>query len=250
MDESADRSILRIYHAGERGVDDVRSEELKRRAETDPDFVRWSLEEDEFDRVIGLKIQSIPVPGDLKSRLLSLQKTVTPSRVSRTRKLALLAAAIVVLAVFFGSWQGPFQPAVSLADYRDEMVSFIRIDPFLEMETPELSRITAFLKNAGAPSRLDLPQKLPRMQHPLGCRILRFRGQDVTLVCFGREQGELVHLFIVNRAALSHLRKRDKALRYQAVGAWMTATWIDGDQAYLITVEGDRAKLEKYLSSS
>ncbi len=250
MDKGVDRSILRIYRPGDLCVDDARSEGAGKKRETDPDFAHSAVEEDEFDRIIGLKLQSAPVPNELKPRLLDLRRTVIHSSARWTRKVPLVAAAIVVLTVYFSSWQGPFQPAASIADYRDEMVSFIRIDPFLEMETPHLSRITAFLKNAGAPSRLNFPQKLPQMQHPLGCRILRFRGQDVALICFGREQGELIHLFVVHRAAFSHLRESDKALRYQAVGEWMTATWIEGDQAYLITVEGDRAKLEKYLSSS
>lgn len=245
-----DRSVLKIYRSDEWDVDDVRSDELRQHAGTDPILARGGLEEDELDRIIGLKLRGMPVPSDLKARLLRIKPARIPLPPSGTRKLALLTAAIAVLAVFFGSWRGPFQPSVSLADYREEMVSFIRIDPVLEMETPQLARITAFLKNAGAPSRLNLPHKLLQMQHPLGCRLLRFRGQDVALICFGREQGQLVHLFVVHQEALAHLRESDKALHYKAEGDWMTATWIEGDQAYLITVEGDRAKLEKYLTKS
>lgn len=250
MDKGANYSTLRIYRPGDSCVHDADPAGAGKLSETEPSLAPGAVEEDELDRVIALKLQSAPAPADLKARLLNLPRAVIPSSARWTRKLTLVAAAIVVLTVYFSSWQGPFQPAVSLGDYRDEMVSFIRIDPVLEMETPQLSRITAFLKKAGAPSRLDLPQKLQQMQHPLGCRTLRFRGQDVTLICFGREQAELIHLFVVRRAALSHLRESDKALRYQTVGEWMTATWVEGDQAYLITVEGDRAKLEKYLSSS
>lgn len=192
------------------------------------------------------------MPVDLKSRLLGIPKEAATTSLGHkwAWRLVPIAAAIVVLAVFFGFRRGPFQPSVSLADYRAEMVSFIRIDPALEVETPQLSRITTFLENAGAPSRLHLPQKLLQLQHPRGCRILHFRGQNVALISFGRAEGDLVHLFVVNRAALPHLPESDKALRYQAEGDWMTGTWVEGDQAYLLTVEGDRARLEKYLAGS
>ncbi len=244
MDKSEPSPPLKIYRA------EQSSEEVAP-AETDKETVpaqRWAGEQ-EFDQLIGLKLQSTPVPGDLKSRLLEIPKVTSFPR-TWVRRLLPIAALLIALAVFFGSWRGLFQPSVSLADYRAEMVSFIRIDPVLEMEAPDLSRITGFLESAGAPSRLRLPQKLPQVLPPLGCRILHFRGQHVTLICFGREEGDLVHLFVVNRAVLPRLRESDKAIQYRAEGEWMTATWVEGEQAYLLTVEGDRAKLEKYLTSS
>ncbi len=249
MDKSEVRAILSVYRPGESEMGTPRFRQAKAQAEADPELAQWWAEEDEVDEVFICKLQSAKVPADLKKRLTAWEKR-TARRSNWNRATMLAAACLVALAILFGSWRQPFQPAVSLADYRDEMVSFIRVDPFLEMETPQLSRISAFLQTAGAPSELDLPQKLQQIQHPLGCRILRFRGQDVALVCFGREQGDLVHLFVVNRSALPRLRESDKALQYQAEGEWMTATWVHGDQAYLLTVEGDRAKLEKYLTSS
>ncbi len=249
MDKTDIRSILSVYRAGEIPADDLRFEEAKKQAEADPDLARWWAEEQELDQLIGSKLQSTPVPGGLKSRLLETQPSAIPMRSTRARKITLLAAAIALLAVLFSSWRGPFQPAVSLADYRDEMVGFIKVTPALELKTNELSHITAFLEKTGAPSRWNLPQKLQEME-PIGCRTLRFHRRDVALVCFRRQDDRLVHLFVVNRTALPHLRSDRGAPQYQAQGDWMTAAWMEGDQAYLLTTQGDRALLEKYLSSS
>lgn len=249
MDRAEVRAVLSTYRAGEPLINEARFQEAVAQAEADPELGEWWAEQQKVEQFFTSKLQNATVPADLKTRVAAWEERAS-RRTSLNRITMLAAASIVALATLFGSWRGPFQPAVSLADYRDEMVSFIKLDPFLEMETPQLSSIAAYLRNAGAPSQLDLPQKLEQTQHPLGCRIFRFRGQEVALICFGREQGDLVHLFVVNRAALSHLSGSDQALRYQAVGEWMTATWIQGDQAYLITVQGDRAKLEKYLTSS
>lgn len=243
MDKNEPSVAFRIYRPEQSS-----NEAPPEQTETETDLAQSWAGEQEFDQLIGLKLQSTPVPGDLKSRLLEIPKVTSFPR-TWARRLLPIAALVIALAVFFGSWRGLFQPSVSLADYRAEMVSFIRIDPVLEVETPELAQITGFLEKAGAPSRLRLPQKLPEALPPLGCRILHFRGQHVTLICFGRDEGELVHLFVVNRAALPLLRESDKAIQYRAEGEWMTATWVEDEQAYLLTVEGDRAKLEKYLPS-
>jgi hypothetical protein len=160
----------------------------------------------------------------------------------------LLAAAIVLLAVFFGSRQGFFQPATSLADYRDEMVSFVRLDPALDLETAQLSEVSAFLKQRDFPSELTIPPRL-RQLSPIGCRTLRFRGHEVALICFRSEQGELVHMFVINRKAMGKMRKSENP-EFAAQGDWMTAIWMDDEHAYLLTAKGSRDAVAKYLGTS
>lgn len=249
MDNTEVRSILSVYRPGEPGPQDPRFEAANRRAEADPELAQWWMEEQETDRIISSKVQSTTLPAGLKERLSSSRELRSVPRRNWSRPILLLAACIVVLAVFFSSWRGPFQPSVSLADYRDEMVAFIKVDPTLELETKQLARVSSFLTKTGAPSRFEIPKKLQEME-PVGCRTLRFRGQDVALICFRREEGGLVHLFVVDRKAFPQLRSGSSSPHYEAEGKWMTAAWVEGDQAYLIMAQGDHALLEKYLSTS
>ncbi len=243
------RSFLSAYRAGESFADETRFEEAHQQTEADPELAEWWKTEQELDRLIGLKLENIAIPAGLKTRFLQAEEPKTTKRATWPRKIALLAAAIVLLAVFFGSRQGFFQPATSLADYRDEMVSFVRLDPALDLESSQLSVVSAFLKQRDAPSELAIPRGLQQLS-PIGCRTLRFRGQEVALVCFRSEQGELMHLFVVNQKAMGKLKDGNASPQFVAQGDWMTATWTNNDQAYLLTAKVSRETLAKYLGTS
>ena len=249
MDNQAIRSALSAYRAGESFADASRFEAAHREVRTNPELAEWWKNEQELDRLIGLKLEKVVIPAGLKARLLTAERTAVPNRATWPRKIALLAASIVLLAVFFGSWRGLFQPPSALADYRDEMVSFVRLDPSLDLKTSQLSEVSTFLKQHDAPSDLTLPPRLQQL-NPVGCRTLRFRGQEVALVCFRSEQGDLMHMFVVNRKAMGRLQDDNASPQFAAQGDWMTATWMDHEQAYLLTAKVSRETLAKYLGTT
>jgi hypothetical protein len=239
------RGILSVHRGNESEAIDPRFAEARGKAESNSSLTQWWAREKEVDRILGAKLARVAVPADWKARLISGKKPAAPLRPRWTRAALLAAACLVALAVLFGSWRGPFQPAVSLADYRDEMVGFIKVDPTLEMKSPDLAQVTDWLQKKSAPSNLVLPKKLQGLE-AIGCRTLRFRRHDVALICFKRKEGGLLHLFVVNRAALPELKKsRDPQI--SAEQDWMTATWREGDQVYLMTAQGDRQTIESYL---
>lgn len=248
MKEDAElRRILSVHRGDDSELGDPRFVEARKQAESDPALGEWWTQEKEVDRMIGAKLSSVELPADLKARLLSPRKVVEGPR-SWSRAALLAAACLIALAVLFGSWRGPFQPAVSLADYRDEMVGFIKVDPTLEMKSPELAKVTDWLQKNRAPSRITLPKNLQSLE-PIGCRTLRFRGRDVALICFKRKEGSLLHLFVIDRAALPEVAKRNGPL-ISAEANWMTAAWAEGDHIYLMTLQGDRQTIESYLSDA
>ena len=249
MDEQEARSILSLCRASDAGIDDARLEEAMRKTEADPELARWWNEEQELDRIIASKLAVTHVPAGLRERVSS-KVEIRPHTIRPiwSRGILLAAASIVALAVLFSSWRGPFQPAASMADYRDEMVSFIKVAPNLELESPELTRLKDFLANAEAPASFTVPGRLQQYE-PLGCRVLRFRGENVSLVCFKLGGDKLAHLFVTT-AKTVRTGGRASAPVYEAREEWMTATWTEGDQAYLLTVKGDQAALEKFLSTS
>lgn len=245
MDNQEARSLLSVHRSTEL-AHDARLREAEERAKADPDLARWWQDEQELDRVIGAKLAGVAIPSELKTRVLERQYNTAVPRFPWRRAALAIAAIIIALAVFFGSWRGPFRPAASLADYRDEMVSFLKVTPSLELETNELSRIHAFLAKSGAPSDVNIPQSLRDLE-PVGCRKLRFRGNDVALICFKRGNGRVAHLLVVNRAAMRGLRDTPQ---YATEGDWATAAWSEGDRGYLLAVQGDDSTAEKFLSDS
>lgn len=247
MDDREARSILSMHRAGESGVDDARLQEALRKAETDPDLARWWSEEQELDRIIASKLSSMKVHAGLKERLTaSVEPRPTIIRSTWSRAALLAAACVVAMAVLFSSWRGPFQPATSMADYRDEMVSFVKVVPNLELESSDLGQLKDFLANAKAPAQFTVPKKLQTYE-PLGCRVLRFRGEDVSLLCFKISGDRLAHLFVTD-PKIVRTRAGASAPEFASSQGWMTATWTEDGQTYLLAVKGDRAAAEKFLA--
>jgi hypothetical protein len=248
MADRSFRETLSIYREGEDECAVARFAEARQQAEADPGLAEWWAQEKELDRIIARKLQDAPVPAGLKARLLRPRESLAPVRSGWARGMALLAAAVVILAVFFSSQRGFFQPEASLADYREEMVSFVKTDPPLQLETSEFPRVNEFLGKEGAPSPINFPATLQQMK-PAGCRTLHFHGHDVALICFKRGEGKLLHLFVVNREALKKTPGAGERA-YAVQGEWATVAWMEGDQAYLMAVQGDRTVLDRYLPSS
>jgi hypothetical protein len=245
MDRREARSILSLHRANE-PVNDERLAQAKELAAKDPELARWWVADQEVDDAIAAQLASVPVPADLKARVISSAKPpATPQ--SRWRRPALLAAAaIVVLAVLFGVWKRPFKPAASLADYRAEMVRFFSVWQPLDLETNNLTDINKFLANSGAPSGFDIPQPLRDLE-PIGCTKLRFRGEDVAVICFKRGNGKVAHLFVINRKAIHGVGPSPS---FANQGDWTTAAWVKGDCDYLLTVQGDQREAANLLGNS
>jgi hypothetical protein len=245
MDKSEARSILSLHREDDL-VNDERFAEAKELAAKDPELAQWWTEDQAIDDTITEKLASIPVPARLRTRLISTAMPRVARRGHWGRPVVLAAAALVVLAALFGLWKGPGKPSGSLADYREEMVKLFTVLQPLDLETNNLNSINDFLKNSGAPSRFDIPQPLRKLE-PVGCRKLRFRGEDVAVICFKRENGEVAHLFVINRKAIRGVGPNPDFVNH---GQWSSAAWAKGDYDYLLSLQGDQRDAEKLIGNS
>lgn len=246
MDKDEVRRILSACRSEETA--DPQFAEALRATARDQELSRWWAEEQIFDQAIARKVQNMPVAGELKARLLQMAPPLTPLGRSWARTITLLAASIAVAAVLFGSWRGPFQPAISLAEYQDEMVSFVRLPVALALESNDLPQLLDRVRKEGGPANISTPPKLRQLEAK-GCRTLRFRGHDVALICFKRPDGRTAHLFVLGNLALPGLAPA-RARTYAAQGEWMSAAWSENGQTYLLALQGGQSALEKYFSSS
>jgi hypothetical protein len=243
MNEEEIRKILAVSRPGNQDAADPVIAQALEQAEQNPALLSWFHREQDFDRFFSEALLGTPLPSGLKARLLGAQELATVRRLRRSRSLAWAVAGIAVGVALFSSWYGLFQPATSLADFRGEMVSFIRVTPSLELESSDLERIKIWLDSAGAPASVALPEGLQALK-PIGCRVLSFRGHRVTLICFRRTQGRLVHLFVDNDETLAGLRSEPV---FASEGNWTTAAWEENGQSYLLAAEGNEDLLRQYL---
>jgi hypothetical protein len=248
MNKDEIRRILAVYRpAGEDAADPLIAS-AREAAEEDPELAQWFEEEQEFDRTFGEALRSRPLPAGLETRIIGVARGRITQRNIWARRIGLAAAALVVLVAFFSSWQGPLQPTASMADFRGEMVSFIKLPPPLELETSSLERIQNWLSHNQAAADLSIPPGLSALE-PVGCRVLSFRGEKVTLICFRRSGKRLAHLLVMDRKALPKLRSNSAPVFAQE-GEWATAVWAKGDRVYLLAAQGEHALIAHYLDGS
>ncbi len=246
MNEQEARFILQAYRPGTEDESDPQFAEALREAVNNPELARWLTEEEAFDRAITTHLAADPPPFGLKTRILA-QAQETPARSAYTRwlvGLAGLAALLFLVAQVADFWR---RPGIPVPQYASEMVSFVRLAPPLEMESDNLGKIKNWLAQRNE-QPMAVPARLAALQ-PIGCRILSFRGHDVSLICFQRNGNRLAHLFVVDRAALPNMKPGGKPVFANEHG-WMTATWMEKDGIYMIALQGGRAEIEDYLPSA
>jgi hypothetical protein len=248
MNKDEIRKILAIVRPGGQDAADPLVASAKESAQRDPELARWFEEQQEFDRKFAEAVGEIPVPLGLQTRIMATVSERVRQRSIWPRRIGWAAAAIAVLVALFSSSRALFPPVVSLADFRGEMISFIKLVPPLELESRELERIQTWLSRTDAPADVSVPPGLSALE-PVGCRVLFFRGQKVTLICFRRGGTKLVHLLVLDHLALQSLHSGGAPVFAQE-GEWMTAAWRGKGRIYLLAAQGDRALLERYLQKS
>ncbi len=245
MNEQEARLILQACRPGEADRNDPEIAGALREMERNPELAHWFAEEQAFDRAMAAHLAALPEPFGLKTRLLAQAAAPATSRASRWLiGLAGVAALLFLLAQVGEFWRHSNPVEDRVPGYASEMVSFVKLPPPLEMESGQLGAIKNWLAKKEA-LKMEVPPRLAEL-HPVGCRVLSYRGQAVTLICFHRENGQLAHLFVVDRTALPGLKPGDSP-SFQRNGGWTTASWADKNHAYMIAVQGDEAAVERYL---
>ncbi len=243
--------ILGVYRPGTSDADDPFFAEALALALTDQELGRWFADEQSFDQIIATNLSAATsnIPEPPAALLESLRSAPGADRVVswNFRRALALAACVALLAALATYALVPrgFDSSVSLADFRSEMVGFVKIPPSLELETTDLAEVRSYLRANSRVRAVSVPDGTGELP-PIGCRTLVFRGHPVALICFKREDGELVHLLAAPRDAIGELASLPKPA-YAAVGDWATASWTTDDQIYLLATKGNREKLQEYL---
>ena len=247
MNEKEARALLQAYQPGVDDESDAQIAEALRVVASDPALQAWWQEEQAFDRAVAARLAAVPAPFGLKTRILAQadEEETAPRRNGWRWAFggAVAVAALLMLAQVTDFWHRP-QTASLSQEYAREMASFIQLTPPLQMESGDLGQIKNWLAQKN-----DTPVKIPARLAalaPVGCRVLSFRGHDVTLICFHAENDRLAHLFVVDRAALPRMQPGDKPVFSNQHG-WMTATWAEQDHVYMVTMQGSRAMVEQFL---
>ena len=246
MTKDEAKRILAAYRPGEQDRLDSYFAEALRQTEKDAELARWFAEEREFDRAVAAHLELLPVPFGLKTRILANiePRSATKRRwLSPLRAAAAAAAAVALLALVISVSRSSGEYSRSVRDYEQEMMSFVKLEPPLEMQSLEIGPIKQWIAERKAPLA-EIPPGIAAVE-TMGCRILSFRGHTVTLICFCHGN-TVAHLFMMDRAALPAL-KSGNAPVLTSQADWTTAIWADQRYAYMVAVHDAPAAARQYL---
>lgn len=219
-------------------------------AARNPDLKQWLDDQHRFDSAIAAHIQSLPVPPELRSRIL------TGGRVSRPTpwftRLRLMAIA-AMLALFAGltAWfaTGPW---IRQPQWEDQALAtlsqLVSGKEGFDARSPNVADLQQWLRANHAPVASVLPASMQRLAS-LGCKTITWNGHPISIICFHGPAGEMVHLAMTDRSGLSNPPPEGAPL-YAVRDGWQTAAWSQGDMAMMLITKAPEAQLRALLAIS
>lgn len=242
MDREQAKEILLGYQPGSDESVDPRMAEALRMVENDAELAEWFQQQQHVDAMIRAGLREMPVPVDLKQRILSEPKVV---RVDFGRwKPVLVGAAAAAIVLGIVGYEKLHASKFGLGAYQMTMVRYV-IGPYpMVAQAKSFDELRQVLAQKGWPTDFAVPDSL-RNVTVVGGGALQWNGHKVDLACM-RESGRGLWLFVVDNAALPNA-PHTAVPRVQMVDAVAAATWSQDGKTYLFTAQGDEAYLRKYL---
>lgn len=248
MDNREAKFILNAYRPGCQDANDPRFAESLEQARRDPVLERWFSESIAFDAVMTEKLRAIEVSPDLRESILTGAKVSRPLRWSKPFIKWAIAAALVSMAILGSLIWHETRPA-HLAGWQNQALDVISSlasnASSFDAQSHNPDELVAWLRANHAPAAQTLPQELEKLES-LGCKTFSWNGTPVSVICFVRPDGGLIHLVMMNTSAESD-REVKRQARVVQQGHWATATWREGEMTYMLALEGSPDQLRTYV---
>ena len=248
MDNREAKFILNAYRPGGQDANDPRFAEALQQVRRDPVLERWFSEAIAFDATMTEKLRAIEVPPDLRENILAGAKVSRPLRWSKPFVKWAIAAALISIAILGSLIWHNTRPAY-LAGWQNQALevisTLVRNETSFDAQSGNAGELLAWLRVNHAPAAQELPENLGKLPS-LGCKRFSWNGIPVSVSCFMRRDGGLIHLVITNAVPPS-ARPPKTAPEFVRQGGWATATWREGDTTCMLALEGSRDQLRTYL---
>ena len=238
--------ILAAYRPGSQDAADPQVASALEQAEHDPALKAWLVQHTAFQTQVRECFREIPAPDDLSRRILSPSNIVPLSPIWHRRALWAAAAGILVLASLSAFWfRGPGEG--SFAVFQTRMAQAALRQYRMDIVTNDLAHIRQFLTRNRAPADFQLSGPLAKLA-PVGAGLLSWQDQRVSMVCLESGAGNeatILYLFVVARSAVA--RPPTSIPEFRPVNKLGTASWIEGNHAYLLAAPSDAERLRRYF---
>jgi hypothetical protein len=248
MDNREAKFVLAAYRPGGEDASDRRFAEALEQARRDPVLERWLNESIAFDTAMTERLRAVEVPPDLRENILAGVKVGRPLRWSKPFIKWAIAAALISMAILGSLIWHETRPA-HLTGWQNEALdvisSLVRNESSFDAQSHNADELLAWLRANHAPAAQRLPQNLDKLES-LGCKTFSWAGKPVSVICFVRPDGGLIHLVTMSTSAEPD-RELKRQPRVVQQDRWATATWREGEMTCMLALEGSPDQLRTYL---
>ena len=239
--------ILSVYRKGdeERYADDF-SEALNA-LESDRELEQWFADDQAFDAEFRDALSGFAAPEPKTEAPAAVES----EKILRFPFLKLAAAAAVVIIGLFGVTRyndvQDQKSAALVADLRESMAAFAASpDLGLDMMDNDLSKLRKLNVSNGGSYGEAMDQVFANGL-PMGCKVIDWDGRNVSLYCFGNDQGQVVHCFVVPLDALNGSRAAAHLKEIIAHAERDTGGFVAGETAYLLVSSMPGVDIKPFL---
>lgn len=245
MDKQEAKMVLQALRPNDLDTTQPAFAEALALVETDPELKAWWEAQQAFDRAVVAKLKQVPIPDDLRASILAGRKI---EQFKRLPQFSFWLAAAAALAIFcaLGTSQyikdyGP----LPRNEYTAAVLPFLNRDaPLLAMTSADRDNVVAWLKEHNSPTG-TLPVKMADVP-TIGCQKFSVHGHSVSLICFALANGAIVHLFVVDKQALTDPPAVGTP-EMDHVEGWCTASWSDAHMSYILATQADPSVFKQLL---
>jgi hypothetical protein len=259
MDREEAKFILQSCRPGDQDAGDPQFAKALALAKSDPELAAWFAEQQKFDAQVRDAIQSLPVPLDLKATILAdrnppLQKIVELPEAAWWRKLfsfmppvSWAMAATILIFLGIAIFWSQLKRGASFADYCAQMVSAAVNDKnHVDVGNSDMKQVVAWLGQHQGENKFVLPVALNGDSGLMGCRVLDWHGQKISMLCYGLKNSGHVDLFVADVKIFSDAPPVDQP-QFASRSGLPTASWSHASQVYLLVGHSSGTDLEKIL---
>ena len=240
MNTEEAKLILGSIHADVDRESDPELDQAFALLDEDPALKSWFEQERAFDDAVAGKLTEIEPPADLRTTLVGLLDNGAPAVSSPAKKMSwfqpqwLAAAAAVVLVpilaiqFFTGS-----ASANSYDEFRDYVVDVAQNPPKLDLKHHDLDALLAHLKKNNATCPDSLPSCVA-CADSVGCAVLEWGQESVTMICLNNQSGDVVHCFVIPRDQLEALPPEASMRKPLKMNKLTTSGWSDQKFVYVL----------------
>ena len=241
MNRNEAKLILDVSRPGDEAEADPQLAEALALAQADPELGAWLAQERAWDAAVRRELQTVPVPPNLSAQIrpqpkivpLPMEEKAASWFSLRSPLVWAMAAAVVLFLGLAVNWTRSHS-GMQVASFARDMIAASPVDAHhVDMLNADFSKVKGWLADRQAPADIDLPPAIKNAPGLMGCRIMSWHGQPVSMLCFMMPGARHVDLFVTSAAQFADAPAPGQPM-FASINQNAMASWRVGNQLYVL----------------